>query len=467
MAPRAPPSRFFMSLAPVLLICGTWLAAPAGPVADSPAAQAATIVQPAAESQGIDVDTLVAQLSSPVFGEREQAQRALERLGPEVIAPLWKLTETGELDAVARCMDILGKLAAREDEQQRFAASAALEELAEAANPVVARRAKATLARQYRRVAEWVISLGGELSLRTASSETPQEDSRLLVRTGNEIPAGPLEIVGVSLNQANLPRETPLRALVVLNKQLQELSLSGTRIQDTDLSDVALLTELRVLSLGGTGITDAGIGLLESLKRLEVLDLQMTRIGDECVSLFAANAGLRSLDLSMTGITDASLPAIAAFPKLEVLKLVGTGLSGGEPLGTLHALTGLRELWLGGLDVSDPALAALGKLPRLESLGLYGTKVGDAGAGHIARQFPQLKQLWLGDTQVTSAALVDLTLLTKLEYLQLSNLPLSDEDGRVLMLFHKLRQLDLRGTKFSDAVIDTLRSRNRQLQVNH
>ena len=61
---------------------------------------------------------------------------------------------------------------------------------------------------------------------------------------------------------------------------LTSLSLSGTQVTDSGLSNLKGLTKLSRLSLGKTQVTDAGLVHLKGLTNLTWLDLEGTRVSD-------------------------------------------------------------------------------------------------------------------------------------------------------------------------------------------
>jgi Leucine-rich repeat (LRR) protein len=80
--------------------------------------------------------------------------------------------------------------------------------------------------------------------------------------------------------------------------KLERLSLSGTRVTNKGLKDLAGLTELKKLSVANTKITEAGLTHLEGMKSLRELNV----FGSPNVSKKAAEALQKKLpDLKIDG----------------------------------------------------------------------------------------------------------------------------------------------------------------------
>ncbi|MDW7996018.1 MAG: hypothetical protein RMI91_15330 [Gemmatales bacterium] len=127
-------------------------------------------------------------------------------------------------------------------------------------------------------------------------------------------------------------------------KKLTELRLSYDQITDSTLAtlrEAGLLhtlsrtsvpnnkrprnaEEVTELDLSGTRVTDAGLKELAALKKLTELNLQRTPITDAGLKELAALQNLRKLQLWNTRITDAGLKELARLKSLAVLCVGGT-----------------------------------------------------------------------------------------------------------------------------------------------
>jgi hypothetical protein len=85
--------------------------------------------------------------------------------------------------------------------------------------------------------------------------------------------AGVSEGDGVAREREAVEALKPLGANVALDEQgrAKVLRLTGPKITDAEMEQVAKLTELLALYLDGTKVTDAGMGHLEPLTKLETL----------------------------------------------------------------------------------------------------------------------------------------------------------------------------------------------------
>lgn len=94
----------------------------------------------------------------------------------------------------------------------------------------------------------------------------------------------------------------PLEELASL-PEVQQLELTGTRLDPAKLVHLHRLPRLQILNLRGTNVTDADIAHLEGLTHLEWLDL------------------------SYTSISDAGLKHLKSLKSLTLLRLEGTRVS--------------------------------------------------------------------------------------------------------------------------------------------
>jgi hypothetical protein len=156
----------------------------------------------------------------------------------------------------------------------------------------------------------------------------------------------------------------------------------------------------------------------------------------------------------------------------------------GEPRGPiwLRRLIGdelfqeVVRVQLNGLDLHGVDLTFLGDFPELETLNLICTDIGDAGLAQLRRlKLKRLRVLVLSDTGISDSGLACLADFDRLESLDVSYDPVTDAglqvlrrlenlgelglhctpiEGPGLAYLHGLRRLrsvDVRGTKASDA----------------
>ncbi|REJ69281.1 MAG: hypothetical protein DWQ31_05265 [Planctomycetota bacterium] len=102
--------------------------------------------EPATESEAADAEALVRQLDDNQFARREEASRAIERLGLPTIAALSRVAERGSVEASRRAFQLLERFANSADVALRGAARTALETISVGASSAAAERAKDLLA---------------------------------------------------------------------------------------------------------------------------------------------------------------------------------------------------------------------------------------------------------------------------------------------------------------------------------
>jgi Leucine-rich repeat (LRR) protein len=126
-----------------------------------------------------------------------------------------------------------------------------------------------------RRVAEWVLSLGGSVTIADGKQRT--------ISTAKDLPAGPWTLRGIDLSDKKQVDDMGLKLVAGL-KSLQSLDLGATKVTDAGLKELAELRSLHTLSLSNTQVTDAGLKELAGLKNLQTLFLQGTKATDAAVS---------------------------------------------------------------------------------------------------------------------------------------------------------------------------------------
>ena len=97
------------------------------------------------EATSLDVDQLIEQLNANRFSLRQQATEKLIVAGPDVIPKLVKAAQNGPAEITARVVEILEQHLKSEQKGTSDEAKAALKQIAESANPAVARFAKKAL----------------------------------------------------------------------------------------------------------------------------------------------------------------------------------------------------------------------------------------------------------------------------------------------------------------------------------
>ena len=297
----------------------------------------------------------------------------------------------------------------------------------------------------------------------------------------------------VSSLQIYKPTDADL-AWLATAPHLTEVGLSGARIHDRLVQQLAALPGLRKLRVAGTLITLPTIQAIARRPQLEEVDLAQTPVDDASASALLAmpnmrilrldltavsdaalhvtpSAALVELYLSRTKITDAGLVILDQLPKLEALGLgetqVGdltlgriTKMSGlrtlvltqatasNAGLATLGTLSGLERLYLDNTGADDVTLVGLAPLRELRTLHLANSQVSEEGLP-ILRAFTQLDELTIGDTRMR-AAIADLAAWPHLRTLTLTGLELGDAELATIAKRTTLVTLDLSATQIHD-----------------
>jgi len=266
-----------------------------------------------------------------------------------------------------------------------------------------------------RRAAEWVLSLGGKITVRMGDRllnvlTVGIDQGAMGIRVGDgvqwvsetvkELPGEAFQVVGVSLAVNYQFTDAWLEHLKELTN-LTSLNLSKSSVGDAGLTHLKTLTNLNRLSLQMTQVSDTGLKHLTPLTSLAELDLNGTQVGDAGLKHLMSLTNLSELLLVGTRVGDSGLEHLKPLTKLATLNLSGTGV-GNAGLELLKTLTQLTSLNLSGTGVTDAGLERLKPLTKLTSLNLGGTGVSDAGLEHL-KPFAQLTSLNLGGTGVSDA----------------------------------------------------------------
>lgn len=180
-----------------------------------------------------------------------------------------------------------------------------------------------------REAAEWVLELGGEVAIHTATR------SGTSIRRPSTLPDEPFSLTWISLK--------------------------GNRgLKDDDLRRITGLQSLEMLHLDDTTIGDAGIGHLTDLPQLGYLNLVDTQVTDEGLSVIAGLPALTQLYLSRCAITDGAVPIVSEM-RLTDLTLDGTAITIAG-LKQLAGNTTLRRLTVVHLGLTKEQVEQLSRL---------------------------------------------------------------------------------------------------------
>ena len=182
-----------------------------------------------------------------------------------------------------------------------------------------------------------------------------------------------------------------LGKLAAWNEQLTSLSLRGTAVIGTSLSNFKSLKQLTIKpALFPDEIErDDGMEAIGQLKQLEKLNLDMANITDVGIKYLAGCEALTELDVMRNKLTAVGFGALERNRKLTKLK-VGV-YAGDAELKAIARLKSLESLELWQTNVTDRGLEVLKDLNNLETLVLTGGKVTDAGVEACQRLLPNCK----------------------------------------------------------------------------
>ena len=220
----------------------------------------------------------------------------------------------------------------------------------------------------HREVAEWVLSVGGYVTVSVAA------DTLHEVPPDGNLPDGDFLLTSISLHKRR-DVAIPDNVLVKLSelKHLQRLDLTdNSSVSDVTLRAIQSL-EINRLQCSGTGVTDDGLQYL--------------------------NRNTVQLHLSRTNVTDAGLHELSAIPTLDHLGIRGTAITDAG-LAHLAGTKSLRVLTVTDTEVTDTGLAHLAKAKSLKALDVTNTKVTAEGVAALQKALPDCEITWDGNVDV-------------------------------------------------------------------
>jgi internalin A len=200
-------------------------------------------------------------------------------------------------------------------------------------------------------------------------------------------------------------------------KKLKTLNLHGTKVGDTGLEHIAVITTLESLNVGSTLMTDVGLERLTNLTNLKQLTMGGNELGDAGLQALRQLPGLTYLDVSgrqgtdknvwTIAMSDSGLSAVLTLKQLKELRFgcsfIGVGIEGqrlGEVsmlsvtpqwLDRMKALPGLEKLHVQGcVRIDDAAMSTLAAMPSLKEVDLQGTSVTAKGASTLKSAKPSI-----------------------------------------------------------------------------
>lgn len=335
-----------------------------------------------------------------------------------------------------------------------------------------------------RRVAEWVLSVGGAVGVVIDGKITH-------VEALGELPAVAFALQNVSLVNCRTVVDADMARFQGLSK-LSTLALAHVPIGDDGVVHLAGLENLTSLHLGNSRISDEGLKHLESLAALTDLRLKgvkrITPAGVAALQKALPNCKILwdgGVIEPQTSQADSDRRAaewvLSVGGKVEVSvdgKPVLVGAVGELPRGPIQAdsidfngcrkakvfdadlerlqgLSSVNHICFSGVTLTDEGLVYLANLKSLKAINVGGTQITGVGLDRL-KGLVNLKNLYLARTWVTDDGLIHVQSLPNLTDLNLSGLPITDHGIPHLLPLKSLTNLDFMGTKIGDAALKTL-----------
>lgn len=245
-------------------------------------------------------------------------------------------------------------------------------------------------------------------------------------------------------------------------KSLEQLFLDQLPVDDQVLEALGNLNQLRLLSIRQSRITDLGLKSLSKLQNLQELHLDGCRLSDAGLAVASSWPNLEKLSITNTPLGDGGLQHLAGCKKLKSL-LVGS---------TTCSLSGVLDLTVNRLGRSLPEGLKTAFDTKLSpsgdvvSLNLSSVPVSDNELEHL-RGLPKLQWLDIRHSRLTDAGaqqLVDLG-FRDLQLLKLDDCEVTDVGVRALASLAGLRDLHVRQTRVTQAMVDELRKSKPSLRI--
>ena len=143
-------------------------------------------------------------------------------------------------------------------------------------------------------------------------------------------------------------------------RNLRELNLWNTKVDDTAISQLASLENLNNLTLGGTPITNKSLKFVKKWKKLKFLNLSNTSVGNSGLAKIGNHKSLEAIGLNHTRVSGPGISSLASIANLKIL-----GIAGIKPGHTFSsALKNLKNLKVVYIDKNSFAEKTLLKLKQ-------------------------------------------------------------------------------------------------------
>jgi len=345
--------------------------------------------------------------AAPLFDAYDKALAAFQT----------ELTQQNKIDEALRVKATRDALAQR----RGSSAPAAVETpaTAKAMLPAPASSTTNEASSSWRKAAEWVLGVGGEISIRSNSA------GPTVFKDAKDLPSGRFDILGITIDPRN-------------GKNAEITDDDFTRFNG--LRDIELVRMAHLPSVTGSGFA----AFAASAETMESFAVYNAPLQPQHLGFITQFKNLRLLELNrIPSLPSESLTKIQMFKELTQLRLLGQMKLDDKALLALAGLTKLTDLFIPGALITDEGLVALKDMTGLIHLELTDIK-GLTGAGlvHLTGAKNMLRLL-LTHTAVDDAALAHLSGLTKLRDLALHQTAVTDAGIRHLAPLKELRSLDI------------------------
>lgn len=177
--------------------------------------------------------------------------------------------------------------------------------------------------------------------------------------------------------------------LISRNPELHALWLSGTKIGDKSVDEIARLKKLRGLYLSTTKVTRAGLLKLAAVKTLADLELASLPVDDEVIKHYGDFKELYQLDVGSTEVTDNGVKALASCSKLTNVILANTRV-GDEGIASLEKCP-LEVVDLSRTAVTDRTMRTLAAKASLRFLSVVKTEVSVLAVLEFRKKRPDVR----------------------------------------------------------------------------
>lgn len=232
-----------------------------------------------------------------------------------------------------------------------------------------------------------------------------------------------IDLRGCATSNAGLASLTALKDLKAL--RLSDPDGKST-VDDAGMQHVAGMTNLKVLAVDFLWLSVDGLKQLPELKNLEELYLAKTLVDDEALAVLVQFPKLKKLRVSQSQVSGAGLAELKNLPNLEDLDISECSLLADADLAHLAGMKQLKKLNLWRDAVSDQGAAHLAGLTNLVWLNVDNTQISNAALEHF-KGMTKLEFLHLGSTPVSDAGLVHLETLKSLKDLKVTRTAVTEE----------------------------------------